>query len=285
MMNISLDLSNKIPKQTIEILQKVTRVAEKLNIPIFLIGAAARDLVLISGYNLPKRTKTYDIDFGVAVSDWQEYEKLKLELVNTDNFSLDSKVEHRLIEKSSETEIDLVPFGEIESPTGQVTFQNKSKTQMNMTGFAEVYESALTVKLSTDLIMKIVSPVGLVLLKLFSWNDRFENRDASDFWLIVKNYLNIADNEERIYGKYANWLEEADYDFEIAAAKLLGIDIAEISLEETRMQVLGFFENQKGLEKFAFEIMRVESKIEDNFDRIMLILKAIEEGLKETINK
>jgi len=30
--------------------------------------------------------------------------------------------------------------------------------------------------------------------------------------------------------------------------------------------------------------MRVESKIEDNFDRIMSILKAIEEGLKKTIS-
>jgi len=284
MTNISLDLSNKIPKQTIEILQKVTSVAEKLNIPIFLIGATARDLVLEYGYNLPKSEKTRDIDFGVAVSDWQEYEKLKLEFVNTDNFSLDSKVEHRLIENSSQTKIDFVPFGKIESPPGQITFPNKSGTEMNMTGFNEVYKSALTVRLSADLIIKIVSPVGLALLKLFSWNDRFENKDVSDFWLIVKNYLNIADNEERIYGKYANWLEGFDYDFEIAGAKLLGIDTAEISFKETKMQVLSFFENQKKLEKFAFEIMRVEGKVEDNFDRIMLILKAIEEGLKETFN-
>ena len=281
MMNISLDLSNKIPKQTIEILQKVTSVAEKLNIPIFLIGATARDLVLEYGYKLPKSKKTRDIDFGVAVSDWQEYEKLKLEMVNTDNFSLDSKAEHRLIENSSQTEIDFVPFGEIELPRGQITFPNKSKTEMNMTGFTEVYKSALTVQLSADLIIKIASPVGLALLKLFSWNDRFENKDASDFWLIVKNYLDIADNQERIYGKYASWLEDADYDFEITGAKLLGIDITEISLKETETQVLSFFENRKELEKFAFEIMRVEGKTEDNFDRIMLILKGIKEGLKK----
>ncbi len=50
------------------------------------------------------------------------------------------------------------------------------------------------------------------------------------------------------------------------------------------MQVLSFFENQKKMERFAFEVMRVESKIEDNFDRIMLILKAIKEGLNETIS-
>lgn len=101
MTNISLDLSNKIPHQTVEILQKVTSVAKQLNIPIFLIGATARDLVLEYGYGLPKSKKTRDIDFGVAVSDWQEYEKLKQELVKADDFSLDSKAEHRLIENSS----------------------------------------------------------------------------------------------------------------------------------------------------------------------------------------
>ena len=284
MMNISLDLSNKIPNQTVEILQKVMSVTEKLNIPIFLIGATARDFVLEYGYNLPKSTKTRDIDFGVAVSNWQEYEKLKLELVNTGNFTLDLKAEHRLIENFSQTKIDFVPFGEIESPPGQITFLNKSHTVMNMTGFSEVFESALTVRLSADLIIKIVSPVGLALLKLFSWNDRFENKDVSDFWLIVKNYLNIPDNEDRIYNKYFSWLEDEDYDFEIAGAKLLGIDIAEISSEETKMQISSFFENQKKLENFAFEIMRVEKSAEDNFDRIMLILKAIEEGLRENIN-
>lgn len=281
MTNISLDLSNKIPNQTIEILRKVTNAVEKLDIPIFLIGATAREFVLQYGYNLPKTTLTRDIDFGVAVGDWQEYEKLKQELVKTGDFSLDSKADHRLIENSTQTKIDFVPFGKIESPPGQIIFQNETK--MNMTGFMEVYNSALTVKLSEDLIIKIVSPIGLALLKIFAWNDRFENKDVSDFWLIVKNYLDIGDNQERIYSDYVSWLENENYDFKIAGATLLGIDIAEISSKETKRRVLEFFENKKRIEKFAFEIMRVEKNVEDNFDRIMQILKSIKEGLDDTV--
>ncbi len=279
MTNISLDLSNKIPNQTIEILRKIIDTAEKLNIPIFLIGATAREFVLQYGYNLPKTAQTRDIDFGVAVSNWQEYEKLKQELVKTGGFSLDSKAEHRLTENSSQTKIDFVPFGKIESPPGEITFQNETK--MNMTGFSEVYKSSMTVRVSADLIIKIVSPVGLAILKIFSWNDRFANKDASDFWLIAKNYLDIADNQERIYAQYINWLEAENYDFEIAGAKLLGIDIAEILSEEPKSQILSFFEFPKKLEKFAFQIMRTEKSIEDNFSRIMRILKAVEEGLRE----
>ena len=281
MTNISLDLSNKIPTQTVEILRRTTKIVEKLDIPIFLIGATAREFVLQYGYGLPKTTFTRDIDFGVAIGKWQEYEKLKQELVKTGDFSLDSKTEHRLIENSTQTKIDFVPFGKIESPPGQITFQNESETTMNLTGFSEVYKSSINVRLASDLVIKIVSPVGLALLKIFSWNDRFANKDASDFWLVVKNYLDIADNQERIYNKYVSWLEDVDYDFQIAGAKLLGIDIAEISSKETKPQVLEFFENKKRIERFAFEIMRIEKDAEGNFDRIMQMLKSVKEGLNE----
>jgi predicted nucleotidyltransferase len=280
MTNISLDLSNKIPNQTIEILQKVTQVTEKMDIPVLLIGATARDLVLEYGYGLPRSKATRDIDFGVAVHDWNEYQKLKIELVKTGDFNQDLQVEHRLTENHSQTIVDFVPFGEIESPPGQITFQGKSKTQMNISGFTEVYDNALTVRLSETMVMKVASPVGFVLLKLFSWNDRRENKDASDFWLVAKNYLEIADNQDRIYSNYANWLVEKDYDFKIAGAKLLGIDIAEISSAETKLQVLSFFEDRKRLEKFALEVIRMERRLEDNFENTIRILKSIEDGFR-----
>lgn len=44
-----------------------------------------------------------------------------------------------------------------------------------------------------------------------------------------------------------------------------------------------YFENKKRIERFAFEIMRVEKSVEDNFERVMLILKSIEEGLNYTV--
>lgn len=251
-----------------------------MEIPLLLIGATARDLVLEYGYGLPKSKATRDIDFGVAVRDWQEYQTLKLELVKTGEFTENLQIEHRLRENPSQTIVDFVPFGEIESPPGQITFQGKSKTQMNISGFREVFDNALIVRLSETMTMKVASPVGLALLKLFSWNDRRENKDASDFWLVAKNYLDIADNEERVFGKYNSWLEDEDYDFKIAGARLLGIDLAEISSDETKSQVLSFFEDRKNIEKFAFEVTRVERIQEDNFEYTIQLLKEIEEGFR-----
>lgn len=282
MINISLDLSNKIPQQTVKIIELVKTVADELNIPVFLVGATARDLVLQFGYNLPKSVATRDIDFAIAIENWTEYDQLKQTLIQTGNFQQDSKVEHRMFEVKTQTEIDIVPFGGIESPQGKITWQTTAK-EITTTGFAEAYKSALNVKLSKNLTIKIVSPVGLAILKIIAWNDRHSNKDTSDFWLVAKNYLDIGDNEDRIYEHYPEWLEDADYDYEIAGAKLLGIDIAKISSKTTRSELLGLLSNEKKMEKFVFEIVRLESRADDNFDRVLKIVKSVKDGIAECV--
>ena len=280
MTNISLDLSNKIPQQTVKIIELVKTVADELDIPVFLVGATARDLVLQYGYNLPKRSATRDIDFAVAIENWAEYDKLKQMLIQTGNFQQDTRVEHRMFEVKTKTEIDIVPFGGIESPQGKITWQTTEK-EMNTNGFAEAYESALNVKLSKNLTIKIVSPVGLAILKIIAWSDRRSNKDTTDFWLITKNYLDIGNNEDRIFDNYSNWLEDADYDYEIAGAKLLGIDIAKTSSETTKWKILQILEDEKKLKKLCLEIARFESRIEDNFSRVLEVIQKLKEGIIE----
>lgn len=280
MTNISLDLSNKIPNEIIEIIKAVNNVADGLNISTFLIGATARDLVLEYGYGLPKSRATRDIDFGVAVGSWSEYDALKQTLIQTKRFHQDANVEHRIYEILTSTEIDIVPFGGIESPQSQIIWQ-KSEKQMNTSGFAEAYESALDVRLSKDLVVKIVSPVGMTILKIIAWNDRSSNKDSSDLWLIVKNYLNIGDNQDRIYNDYSEWLDESDYDYEITGAKLLGVDIAGISSEDTKSNIQNILEDEKKMKKLSLEIARFESRIDDNFPRVLKIMQKLKDGINE----
>lgn len=278
MTNISMDLSNKIPKQIVEIIEAVKNVADELNISIFLVGATARDLVLRYGYDLPKGQATRDIDFGVAVENWSEYAELKHRLIETNNFQQDENIEHRMMEITTKTEIDIIPFGEIESSTSKIVWEKEATKEMNTSGFKEAFQSALNVRLSKDLVIRIVSPVGFAILKLIAWNDRSLDKDSSDFWLVVKNYLNIGDNEDRIYEIYPEWLEDADYDYEIAGATLLGIDIAGISSKNTKQNILDILENERKIENLSLEIDRFESKSEDNFARVLEFIKAVRNG-------
>ncbi|MCE0723999.1 MULTISPECIES: hypothetical protein [Legionella] len=45
--------------------------------------------------------------------------------------------------------------------------------------------------------VKVASPLGLVLLKLFAWISRQAKKDASDFINIASNYLDF-DNQDRL---------------------------------------------------------------------------------------
>ena len=83
MTSISFNLSGKIEKPTVDALYLVKRVADSLNIPFFVIGASARDLILKHCYGIEPLRKTGDIDLGVEVANWEQFNKLKESLIAT----------------------------------------------------------------------------------------------------------------------------------------------------------------------------------------------------------
>lgn len=60
-----------------EAAQAVQEVAEKCEIPVLLVGAYARDLLLeaLGVARTPRRT--CDVDFGVKADSWDEFQRLK----------------------------------------------------------------------------------------------------------------------------------------------------------------------------------------------------------------
>ncbi len=76
-----LDLSGKIDGSTIAIFEAIVKVTTAAELRIFLVGATARDLILHYGYGIALPRATMDLDFGVQVSDWSEFHRLKKELI------------------------------------------------------------------------------------------------------------------------------------------------------------------------------------------------------------
>ena len=71
-----IDLSGKIDTHRLDAIEAISKVASSIRIPFFLIGASARNLLLIS-HDIPIYRATLDIDFGVRVPNWNNYYKLK----------------------------------------------------------------------------------------------------------------------------------------------------------------------------------------------------------------
>jgi predicted nucleotidyltransferase len=110
MVNTSLNLSNKLPAEQVNIIRQVIRAAESQQLRLFVVGAQARDLLLQYVHDLPVHRATNDIDFGIIVESWDEFAKLRVGLITTNKFQPHRTMRHRLIHETGFL-VDLVPFG------------------------------------------------------------------------------------------------------------------------------------------------------------------------------
>jgi predicted nucleotidyltransferase len=82
-----LDLSAKIDDLTCAVYEAIATVAMAHDTPFFVVGATARDMILVHGYGFSVKRMTEDVDFGVQVSSWEQYEQLTTALIETGQFA------------------------------------------------------------------------------------------------------------------------------------------------------------------------------------------------------
>ena len=290
MTNILLKLQKKIPENFREILRAVSGVSDELEIETFIIGATARDLIFEYVHDAKIYRTTEDIDFGVAVGSWKEYELLKNALIETNKFKDDRKNEQRIWWNSGgeKMKIDLVPFGGLETPAGQIAFPPEGDFVMNTVGFEEAFENSVMLEADENLTVKIASLAGLALLKFVAFNDRPQSRrrDVQDIFFIAKNYLD-AGNESRLYDEKADAdLLDDDFDYQTAGARMLGRDIAPLLNKETSeivIKLLAEEENGGSLQNFA-DIIAAEELRGDNdrHELIVEIFRQLRKGIIES---
>lgn len=271
-----LDLREKLPANLIEMLRAVSSIPHELGISCFVIGATARDLILSYGYNIKTNRATKDVDIGVAVSDWSNYEQIRQAFLQSGNF-IETRIEQRLIWIAEDRIVlDIVPFGTIESPKGQVAFPPDGAFVMTTHGFREAEKDTIKVRLDDDLTIKVVSLAGLGLLKLVSWVDRphERERDAQDLWFVMKNYLD-AGNEERLFAENSQHLDLLEnFDVELTGAKLFGRDVAELLNDETRQilqKALSEEDMNAGIYKLTAIVSRFTHQLEPDDERIITV--------------
>ncbi len=89
----------------------------------------------------------------------------------------------------------------------------------------------------------------MAVLKLIARHDRhneFPTKDAPDIATLLR-YYSEAGNDERLYGQYADLTQAADFDLEMAGARMPGRDMAAImtaQTKETVLEILNLYTNQ-----------------------------------------
>jgi len=246
---------------TIALVRAVGAVAAGLGLPMLLVGATARIVLLEHVHGLTTGLGTRDIDFAFAVSDWPTFDALKRALIASGPFAASRDAAHRLYYRppsgESGTIVDLIPFGGVEGPGGALAWPPDLDVVMSVVGFHDAHEAAADVEIAPGLLVRVASLPGIALLKLFAWRDRglINAKDALDLHMLLHRYGETG-VDTRLYHEALDRFEALDYDLELAAAWLLGRDAATLAGPDTRTQALAILTNTTACERLINDMAR-----------------------------
>jgi predicted nucleotidyltransferase len=240
MNDISNNISHRFPPESAEVLRSVSLHARALDIPFFVLGATARDIIFGALFDIPTPRATLDIDLALRVRDWGQYNRLRMRMLGTGEYAEDRRQHQRLIHVNGAL-IDLVPFGPLESPAGIIAWPPEQVVMMQTAGFEEALGSSIELIVGEDpeCRIRVCTPAALAAMKLIAWHEKYPARkkDAQDLLFLLKEYIH-AGNEGRLYAEEKELFVAVNFSFEDASPRLLGRDIRKIVASETRNALL-----------------------------------------------
>ncbi len=236
-----LKLQLPLEPGVLRVIAAVQAGAQAQGVEPLLVGAAARDLLLVHVHGQRVRRATKDVDFAVALASWEAFEQLQARLVREHGFVDDPSQKQRLKFTAegdgAGTTIDLVPFGgDLQVNRRALLWPPEMDVYMTVSGFEEALGSAQLVELAEGLQVKVASLAGLTILKLFAWGDRRlrDNKDAVDLQTLMRSYGEAGNFDRMTDPDLAldRYLELGG-DEEKTGAWLLGIDCGRLASAET----------------------------------------------------
>src|SRR5947207_1011632 len=160
-MMLSVRPDRPVDPLTLAVMREVDALLREQRLPYFLCGAMARDVVLQNVHGLETGIATRDVDFGVAVEDWQQFETIKAKLVETRKFHPAPKMAQRLYykqdEKSAGYPLDIIPFGGVEAPPNSIAWPPGLDDVLNVTAYKEALATCIQVQVHDNLVVPVVS--------------------------------------------------------------------------------------------------------------------------------
>lgn len=257
-----INIPDKFPKGLTQLYQQINEVSQSLGISYLVIGAMARDLVMVHGFDCKIERGTRDVDFGIQVQSWDQFQHLKEELIKA-NFEPNKDKPHQLTmldNEGLEWEVDIIPFGEIANEEDEIAWPPKEEVVMSVMGFTEALGHALDViiKSEPEIKIKVASPAGILILKLIAWLDRAHDKrqkDATDIYYMVKTYSKIPEIFDELYEN--DYMEDAEYDEVMASTMKLSDDALSIISKEAFSHIEeNLLSNEKARHQLALEISR-----------------------------
>jgi predicted nucleotidyltransferase len=273
-----------LDRVTEDLVRQFNDTCVALGLDYFLIGATARDIMLIHVFGGTTDRATRDVDFAVAVPDWATFDQIKASfLERSDVRSADTmpqRLHYRGPGRDYLVAMDIVPFGAIESPPLSIVWPLDPETTLNVAGFADALRASVRVRIGDDLVVPVASVPGLTVLKLFAWQDRGadNSKDAQDLLLLFRCYEGPI-NEDRLFTDAFPVLELCGYQHKAAGHYLLGMDVATIVESDTGSGLMTILDNVAIRDRLITGIARSISSQPDNLTYVSNMLTQFARGL------
>jgi predicted nucleotidyltransferase len=285
MTNTLLDLSGKIDKVTASVLVRIHQILSSIGIPFFVVGATARDILIDVSHGLGSKRATVDIDIAVFIENWDQFKRLKDELIQTTDFSPTREIQRLLFRER--LPLDIVPFGGVAEKGDFIEWPPDRSFKMSVVGFRDCYQRVVQVIISDkpEVVINVVSLAGLTILKLISWDEKGDRRqkDASDQFFITRNYID-AGNLERLFDEAPDIVDSGDYNYEAGSARLLGRDISKFAFSTTKAKLIEILKREsqrKQGHRIAMDILQGDRIMDKTYEEIIAIFDALLKGLTD----
>ena len=289
---MTLQLERPLEPGLLRVIAAVQAGAQAEGLEPLLVGATARDLLLVHVFGQRVRRATQDVDFAVALTSWKEFEQLKQRLILEQGFADDSRQVQRLVFNAAGegegTTIDLVPFGDLQVDKQTLVWPPEMDVYMTVSGFEEALSTALQVELAQGLSVRVASLPALTILKLFAWGDRGNrnDKDAVDLYTLLRSY-SVAGTFDRMtdpnqaLDRYLSF----DCDEEKTGAWLLGKDCGTLANDETAAGLSGLWGKPGKREKLINGMASEERGIKGSRQKAESLLSLFVEGFEEATGR
>lgn len=258
---------NPVDPSIVRVLRTLDPVAREADCAYFVAGATARDLILVNIHGLRPGQATRDIDLGIAVETWERFALLKDRLAATGDFTSERRAPQRLTYSDRTAgftiPVDLIPFRGVTAADGVNAWPPSRDIVMNVAGFEEALASSIPIQIEEDLIVRVASIPGLMILKLVAWLDRGRetDKDAADIYRLLTAYAD-ADNTDRLYESEMDLLETAGFDMQLAGAELLGRDVGQLCSPSAVALIRSIVETEPSFESLVNHMIRTSAVVE-----------------------
>ena len=258
-------------------------MASEADCPYFVAGATARDLVSVHVHGLRPGRATRDVDFGVAVQNWEQFTTLKQRAEASGAFRAHPHAMQRLVfidaETGAELPVDLIPFRGVTSSDYVIEWPPNRDVVMNVAGFEEALESSVSLSVEDGLSVRVASIPGLAVLKLVAWMDRrnITNKDAADLYRLIAMFGD-AGNADRLYDQEMALLESHGFDTQLAGADLLGQDAAHLCRHSTRELVTRLLAEEAIYASLVDQVLQTSS-MPETLESTQRLMDAFRRGL------